>query len=181
MKNKIILLGLLIGVISFGCSKLYDWNQPDDPEMKVSSTYPLSGEWWVRYFDDAAGTNDVGGGYYPLFTSNTAANDGKEIWITDTWPYTVKCPVNMTSKTFAGNDVVNNLTTTIEGSAGQDSLVIDDFKMNITLGKVIVKGGHSTSGVVTDSIYFAIEFVDDPGTIYYVAGIRRTGFLEDEH
>jgi hypothetical protein len=171
MKNKIIIIGLLLGVISFySCSKLFDANQPDDPKVKYSSTYPLSGEWWVKYYADEAGTEDVGGGYFPLYTYNTAANDGKEFWISDQgsfWTYTVKCPVNMTSKTFAGNELVSTVTDY-------------DIKVNVTLGKVIVNGGRSTSGVVTDSIYMALEYEDDPGTIYYAAGVRRTGFLEDE-
>jgi hypothetical protein len=51
-------------------------------------------------------------------------------------------------------------------------------------GKVLLKEGRSTSGVVTDSIYFEVSFDDDTpayGTTYIVSGVRRTGFLEDEH
>ena len=178
MKNKKYILILFIAVMGLSsCEKLHDLNQPEDPAMKFSSTYPLSGEWWVKYYDDAATTNDVGGGYYPLYTSNTAADDGKEIWIWDQntfWYYRVKCPVNMTTKTFSGDTLISTATY---GSGP----TLYDIWLNIGNGKVIVKGGLSSSKVVVDSIYLEIEFEDDPGTIYYAAGHRRTGFLEDEH
>ena len=169
---------VVIGLSS--CKKLHEMNQQDEPEMKYSSTYPLSGEWWVTYYDDAALTNDIGGGYYPLYTYNTAANDGKEIWIWDMntfWAYRVKCPVNMTNKTFAGSQLVSTAIYPTTPAPG----TLYDIWVNVTNGKVIEKGGKSTSGVVVDSIYVELEFEDDPGTIYYAAGHRRTGFLEDEH
>ena len=179
MKNRIILIGLLISVISlYSCTKLYDMNQPEEPKVEYSSTYPLSGEWWVKYYDDAALTNDIGGGYYPLFTYNTAANDGQAIWINDDytfWWYTVKCPVDVSARTFAGNQLISTAY-----DPGPPATPYDIW-VSVTGGKVIEKGGLSTSGVVCDSITFALEFEDDPGTIYYVGGVRRTGFLEDEH
>ena len=52
----------------------------------------------------------------------------------------------------------------------------------ITNGKIIPGAATSTGGNVTDSIYFQINFSDDPDNLIYdVAGYRRTGFLEDEH
>jgi hypothetical protein len=181
MKNKIILIGLLITVVSlYSCSKLYDMNQPDVPAVGNSSTYPLSGEWWVQYFDDPELTIvDAYGDWQPLLTYNTAANDGKEMWITDRgnfWVYTVKCPVNLSGKSFAGDSLVSTGTYTSGGV-----LNLYDIKVNVTNGKVIPGGGLSTSGVVCDSIYFEVEFEDNLGTVYYVYGVRRTGFLEDEH
>ena len=145
--------------------------------MKLSSTYPLSGEWWVRYFDDAATTNDIGGGYYPLYTYNTAANDGKDFWIWDQntfWAYRVKCPVSMQNNTFSGDTLISTATY-------GTPITLYNIWLNVKNGKVLVKGGLSTSKVVTDSIYMELEFEDDAGTIYYVAGVRRTGFLEDEY
>ncbi len=70
--------------------------------------------------------------------------------------------------TFAGQDLIN---------------AVEDYDIAIQVmnGKIILDGGKSTSGLVTDSIYFELEFEDDPGTIYTAAGVRRTGYLEDEH
>lgn len=166
---------MLLG--AYGCEKLHDWNQPEDPETEFSSTYPLSGEWWVQYyFDNGDGTyTNSNYGYFPLYTYNTAADDGKEMWISDAgefWTFTVKCPVSMQSLTFEGDTLIS----TADGG-GEPY----DIWLNISEGKVIKDGGRSPSGVVVDSIFVGIEFEDDEGFVYYAAGVRKTGFLEDEH
>lgn len=178
MKNKfyiIVMLVILFG--AYGCEKLYDSNQPKEPKTEYSSVYPLAGEWWVQYyFDNGDGTYENSNyGYFPLFTYNTAADDGQEMWISDAgtfWTYTVKCPVNMNNLTFAGDGLTS--TADYDGE-------LYDIWLNITEGKVIRDGGLSPSGVVVDSIFLGIEFEDDAGFVYYAAGVRKTGFLEDEH
>lgn len=173
MKNKIIIL--IVALIAFGftgCEKLWDMNQPKETDTEYSAVWPLAGEWWVTYMIDGS---DVGGGYYPLFTYNTAAEDKDKLWISDAnsfWAYTIKANCNLDARSFSGDSLVS----TADYGAG-----LYDIKCNITNGKVIEEGGFSTSGVVCDSIYFEIEFEDDLGTIYQCAGVRRTGFLEDEH
>jgi hypothetical protein len=179
MKNKVIigLLALLMAG-STSCRKLYEWNQPKDPEIEYSAVWPLSGEWYVTYtFDDGTGNigDHYGVGYTTLLTYNTANEDKDLFWISDVgnfWIFTIKSPCNVPARTFAGTDLVS--TADYSGS-------LYDIKVQISNGKVIEDGGLSTSGVVCDSIYFEIEFEDDPGTIYYCSGVRRTGFLEDEH
>lgn len=173
MKNKIFVIVIFIAALfTYGCEKLHDLNKPKDPGIEFTSTYPLSGEWWIQYYEfDGTTYTNPGYGYFPLFTSNTAADDGKEMWISDDgsfWTYTVKCPVDMTSLTFGGDA----LTSTVA-----------DYHiwLNVSEGKVIKDGGKSPSGVVVDSIFCKIEFEDDPGFFYYAAGVRKTGFLEDEH
>ena len=173
MKNKVFAIVMFIALLgAYGCEKLHDINQPKDPDTKFSSTYPLSGEWWIQYYgyNDTVYT-ELGYGYFPLFTSNTSADDGKEMWISDDgsfWTYTVKCPVDMTSLTFGGDSLISSVA---------------DYHiwLNVGEGKVIKNGGKSPSGVVVDSIFCKIEFEDDPGFFYYAAGVRKTGFLEDEH
>jgi len=54
-------------------------------------------------------------------------------------------------------------------------------KIVVKNGKIVKNGGQSTSGVITDSISFEIEFSDEPGVVYKAEGTRKTGFLEDEH
>lgn len=179
MKNKILIALVAILIIgTTGCTKLYEMNQPEEPEVEYSAIWPLSGEWWVVYrFDDGNGNIDdwYSVGYTPLFTYNTADEDTDKMWISDGgnfWWYTIKSNCNVDGLSFTGTDLVSTYDT---GDG------IYDIKCNITNGKVIEDGGKSTSGIVTDSIYFEIEFEDDPGTIYQCSGVRRTGFLEDEH
>lgn len=138
-----------------------------DPEVKYSSTYPVSGEWYIEYY-----VGDAHVGDFALHTiSNTAADDGKEIWIGDEgnfWTYKVKCPVNMSNLTFAGTEITS---------------IVEDYgiKISIANGKVMEKAATVPSGVKTDSIYFEINFEDDAATTYIAKGYKKTGFLEDEH
>jgi hypothetical protein len=161
--NILALFSMLLGIVACETMK--------EPETEYSSTFPVSGEWWVTYSLNGKEVQ----GFTKLITSNTAANDGKAIWIDDVgkfWNFKVKCPVNMSNLSFAGDNLVS---TAIDKGAAYD------IKVDITNGKVIKNGGFSTSGVVTDSIYFEAEFEDDLGSKYVIAGTRKTGFAEDEH
>jgi len=138
----------------------------EDYDVEKSKVVEAAGQWWVKY-----STEGYESGYIMLETYNSASDDGTELWITDNgdwWDYKVKSPINASTLTFSGQDLVS----AVEGY---------DITIQVMNGKVILDGGKSTSGVVTDSIYFELEFEDDPGTIYKAAGVRRTGFLEDEH
>ncbi|QHT65986.1 hypothetical protein GXP67_04530 [Rhodocytophaga rosea] len=167
MKKYSILIIVLAVLGLSACEK-------DDPEIINTATYPVSGEWWVTYQirNEAGQLEDVGGGYYPLITSNTASNKPDSIWITDEgtyWDYQVKAGLDLPNKSFAVQE-------------GQN--VSYDSKVRIANGKVFLNEGRSTSGVVTDSLYMEVAFDDDSepfGTTYIVSGHRRTGFLEDEH
>ena len=136
----------------------------EDYVVEKSKVVDAAGQWWVNYK-----TTGYESGYLALKTYNTSADDGKEFWITDDgefWDFKVKCPINIDAMTFSGKDLANTSY---------------DIKVQVVNGKIIKNGGKSTSGVVVDSIYFELEFEDDPGTIYKAGGHRRTGFLEDEH
>lgn len=159
MKNKLLILLAFLTIGLMSC------DLGDDPDPGGTATQAVAGEWYTTF--NVAG--DVGGGYSLITTSNTAANVANEFLITDNgnqWDYKVKSPLNLDAKTFGGTDLQN---------------IAYDIKVNITDGKILPGAATTTGGNVTDSIYFKIEFTDDPGTIYEVAGYRRTGFLEDEH
>ncbi len=161
MKSKLL---IFLAFLSFG---VVSCDLGDDPEVTGTATEAVAGEWWVTF---SAGGEDLTG-YTELTTSNTAANVASEFLITDNahqWDYKVKSPLNLSAQTFGGTGLQN----LVEGY---------DITMSITNGKILENVATSTGGNVTDSIYFDIEFSDDPGTIYTVAGYRRTGFLEDEH
>ncbi|MBK9103076.1 MAG: hypothetical protein IPL92_00500 [Saprospiraceae bacterium] len=159
MKNKLLILVAFLTIGLMSC------DLGDDPDPGGTATQAVAGEWFTTF--NVAG--DVGGGSSLITTSNTAANVANEFLITDNgnqWDYKVKSPLNLDAKTFGGTDLQN---------------IAYDIKVNITDGKILPGAATTTGGNVTDSIYFKIEFTDDPGTIYEVAGYRRTGFLEDEH
>lgn len=138
----------------------------EEAEVWDSSTHDFDGDWWVEHSLDGHGY-----GIATLQTYNTAANDGKEIWITDDgnfWDYKVKCPVNKTDLTFGGVDLANTAYAS---------------KVTIKDGKILKNAAHSPSGAVVDSIYYKVSFDDDeaPGIFYEVKGIMKTGFEEDAH
>jgi hypothetical protein len=163
--SKLVLLLAIIGLAA--CEK-------EDPEIKNTATYPVSGEWWVTYQvrNTEGQLEDVGGGYYPLLTFNTASNTADSIWVSDAgsfWDYQVKADLDLPNMAFSVNE-------------GQN--ISYESKVRLANGKVLMGQGRSTSGVVTDSLYLEVAFDDDTepfSTTYIVSGHRRTGFLEDEH
>jgi hypothetical protein len=75
--------------------------------------------------------------------------------------------VDIGSKTFSGNNLSNEYNESITS--------------DIADGFILSKAATTTGGNVSDSIYFKVEYSDDPGTEYFITGYKRTGFLEDEH
>lgn len=161
MKNKILILFAFLSLGIMSC------DLGNDPDIGGTATQAVAGEWFTTF--TIAGEDVYGLGYQLITTSNTAANTAGEFLITDdahTWDYKVKSPLNLDAKTFGGTGLPN---------------LAYDITVNIANGKILPGAATSSGGNVTDSIYFEAEFSDDPGTIYQVAGYRRTGFLEDEH
>jgi hypothetical protein len=159
MKNKILILFAFLSIGMMSC------DLGNDPDVGGTATQAVAGEWFTTF--NLSG--ETGGSYHLLTTSNTAANLASEFLLNDnaeTWDYKVKTPLNLDAKTFGGTGLVN---------------LAYDITVNIANGKILPGAATSSGGNVTDSIYFQIEFSDDPGVIYDVAGYRRTGFLEDEH
>ncbi len=157
--KKIVLytLGLLL-ITAVSCT--------EEAEVWDSSAVDFAGEWWAEHSDDGHGY-----GMGEIMTFNTAADNGKEIWLTDDatfWDYKVKCPIDQKNLTFSGKDLIN----AVDGY---------DIKITITDGKILKKAARSKSGVVVDSIYYKIEFEDEPGTVFEVKGLRKTGFSEDAY
>lgn len=161
MKNKLLILFAFLSIGMMSC------DLGNDPDVGGTATQAVAGEWFTTF--TIAGEDVYGLGYQLVTTSNTAANSAGEFLITDdahTWDYKVKSPLNLDAKTFGGTGLTN---------------LSYDITVNIANGKILPGAATSSGGNVTDSIYFEAEFSDDPGTIYQVAGYRRTGFLEDEH
>lgn len=132
----------------------------------------LAGEWYVTYTVGG----DVWASNSKISTFNTAADNGNEMWIDDDGNFwglksVIKCnPENNTFSAAAADELYYGIT------------------VDIVNGKVLPGAGTTAAGNVTDSIYFEITYNDidsdtgelDPTTAI-VGGVRRTGFLEDEH
>lgn len=160
--KKILLytLGLLLLSVVSCTEKAEVWD---------SSTLDFAGEWWAEHSLDGDGYGMVG-----IMSYNTATDDGKEMWITDSknfWDYKVKCPINKADLTFGGANLINAV-------AGYEDLIV-----TIKDGKILKNAAHSKSGVAVDSIYYKISFSDDaaPDIFYEVKGLRKTGFAEDNY
>ena len=158
MKKYLILIFVLFIVAFSSCDKKADFEQLNSKVVKAS------GEWWIKFSKPGYET-----GFLKVLTYNSAANDGKEIWISDQGNWRnieFKCPVDISALTFAGENLTN---------------IVASNTVLVKNGKITKDGGHSTSGVVVDSISFEISFSNEPGVVYQANGTRKTGFLEDEH
>lgn len=187
------MLVVLLGFLAGSCDMLDKLDEQKDPAIDKTATYPMNGEWWVTYrIDDGTGSLADAGivwgigeiGHLKVLTYNTAENVSNKLWVSDVtdlsydasgnfWSYRVISDLNLGSKSFS----VDTATNAAYDSHGNPY----EIQVSIKNGKVLLGQGRSRTGVVTDSIYYEIEFSDDPGTIYYVAGHRRTGFYEDEY
>ncbi len=164
--KKINILYAITGfcmMVSLGSCKKNDYNAGG------TAVQPLANEWWVHF---AAGDADYPASqYFNLATYNTAANLPTEMWFDDMnngksfWDVKGKVAVN--GLNFSGANVANQDYTST---------------FTVTNGKVITNGAHAPgSKDVTDSIYFQIQFSDEPGVTHTVAGYARTRFPEDDH
>ncbi|AXP79602.1 Lipid-binding putative hydrolase [Mariniflexile rhizosphaerae] len=181
MKNNIILkkLGYLFLSFAFvssfvACDQVE--SVPDESDIKVEE---VTGHWYVQVSVDG----DLVADYFQISIYNTSANDGTEIWLDDHknfWWFKFKTPINLSSMSFSGT----NLASSVEDDDSSTPNVIEtyDIDVNVTNGIIVKKGTTASgSGTVVDSISFDIEFSDDPGTIYQIAGYKATGFIDDNH
>ncbi len=157
--KKLILISIF-GILLLGsCQKIKD--------PGATAAVSVANEWWVTL--DLDGTQDVYGiGHFLIATYNTAANDNT-IWIDDYengWDAKFKSVVDYKTLTFAASDAQNEYY---------------NITVNQTDGKILLKGGHSKSGNVADSIHMKVEFSDDPGDVYEMNGVERTKFPEDDY
>lgn len=169
MKNLTILTVSLLFIMA-SC-------KTEDIEPGAAANNELSGEWFVNYDHNVYGPDPFGVGYTRLITSTSASQSATELIITDEenfWTYRVKASMDVSTKTFGGQDTLANF-------------IGDDIKILIRNGRIIEDAVTAESGVVTDSIYFELWFEDledatgIPSDTLFVSGYRRTGFLEDEH
>jgi len=171
MKKILIFTSFVVALLSTSCDKKEEFEQVN------SSTVEVSGEYYVYYNHETYGEDPFGAGLTKVIISNTAADNGQEILLSDQgnfWDYTVKLPVNIDAMTF--------------GSESEVTSVVKDYEIQVIVknGKIIKDAVELPSGVMADSIYFEIWFEDleDATNIandkLLVGGFRKSGFLEDE-
>jgi hypothetical protein len=159
MYKKIIFIAIVLFTI-VSCEKAFDPGK--------TKAVKVENEWWVEYYVDGVGQT---GGFTKLMTYNTAANNDS-IWVDDLkkfWQVKFRAKYNADSLTFHVTNSANNYY---------------ESGVTVTGGKVMPKAAHSPTGVVTDSIYFKIQYSDDTtpfGTTYEVKGYARTGWAGDDH
>ncbi|MFI0428179.1 lipid-binding protein [Mariniflexile sp. HMF6888] len=163
-----------IVILLFTVSLFVACDEGGEPDPGATATVEMAGDWYVKLLVDGSDIYSLG--YYQFSTYNTASNDGTQMWFDDheLWPSKVKANIDLSAMTFSGSQLENEYFYTSGGVKVYPTL-------DITNGVIIKKGTVAPSGTVVDSISFNVEFSDDPGTIYQVAGYKRTGFLEDEH
>lgn len=164
MKKYLILLLTIFSVSFVACD--------DDTEPGGTNVEKMAGDWWVtvNVISNGQDLGDAGVGHIQMYTYNTAANTGKDMWIDDDknfWDYKIKVNVDYAARTFSTTDFVSNLKY--------------DCKVKVTDGKILEGAATTPSGMPADSIVYNVQFDDDPdGLIYKVSGFRRTGFTADD-
>lgn len=153
--NYIVLA--VLAIITFSCEQTYD--------KEYSANYPLIGDWSVMVFDGAHKT-----GPYEIKSYNTSSSKDS-IWFDDYgtgvaaaseygnfWTMKYKVAIDLATKTFNTANSINAIPDY-------------DIAIKVSEGKI----------VGNDSIYFKIEFGDDPGTVYEISGHRANKFDDYMH
>ena len=133
----------------------------------------MAGHWVVTVdaYDEAGNLlyeDPYGMGEWNMYTYNTADDDADQMWLSDGnnfWGYTIKVNVDVNALTFDCKDLY--IYSDDDGN---------DVTCTITNGRIIPNGGLNVNGKPTDAIMYNIEFSDDPGSLYYVHGVRYAGF-----
>lgn len=160
--NKQYIAGwLLVAALLFSSCK------KELPEVGKTQVMKMAGTWWVTMMLN--GLPQLDSAHVQINTFNTAADDGKEMWIQDAGlGFDFQSKVNVTLSDFS-------FSATNAKDENSDATV------TITGGKIFPDGGKSKGGHVTDSIYMELQISSDPGKKYVVAGILRTKFDEDDY
>ncbi len=166
MKKYISIFALTLGL----CLGFASCSTETDEPAGGTAVEKMAGHWVVvaDIIEDGQVYEDPYGiGEWDMYTYNTANDDADQMWLSDGdnfWGYTLKVPIDLNAKTFK----CDHLFIYNDGDADQFCTITD--------GKIIENGGENVNGKPTDAIEYKIEFTDDPGTIYYIHGVRYAGF-----
>lgn len=158
MFKKLVFILVLFTIIS--CNK-----KTFDPG--ATSAVKVTNEWWVNLY---LGGQAQYSSFSKIETYNTAANTDS-IWVDDLgnlWQFKIRAKFNADSLTFRATNAPNYWPKY-------------PITVSIQNAKVMPNMAKSTTGVVTDSIYFKVIFSDDPTNTYEVKGTGRTMWTPDDH
>ena len=172
-KLAYMVFALLVVAMVASCSK---------EEIGGTASQEMAGQWYVSV-DGIDENGEVIPGLEDFFydgrqiilTYNTAANDGKELYVDDQeniWEFIVRTKSDLSTLTFATDGVAEN--------------EYYDSGVTITNGKILKNAGRQNNGSPADSIVFNVYFDDDPDTAqkghagYRVSGIRYSGLVEND-
>jgi hypothetical protein len=200
MYKYLFLSFLVTTAVVSSCSKTF-------PDNGQTATFKMSNNWWVSVSSVDSGS--FTGASRILFTTyNTSANMTDSIWVDDNrffdtalaqgttddlglvkhgYDFKVEVASDYTNFTFTTGGPADNLyprdsLVPSAGSSVSDSIVyMPNTPVTVLNGKIFPKGGHSRTGVVTDSIYMQVLFAKFPGDTLTIAGVSRTGFVDDEY
>jgi hypothetical protein len=140
-----------------------------DFEPGNTVTQQMANEWWCRLLLHGQDLT----GYQKYATYNSA--NGDSLWVDDFkngYGFKIKAMYDATALSFSTGGSANAYYVGTP-SFPQTAKILD--------GKVFPGGGKSTTGVITDSIYFKIIFSDSPADTFVVAGTARTNWAADDH
>lgn len=154
MRNIMMIILVFGAACMWACSK-------DLPDAGGTATEALSNEWWVT---------DNGSTVRKISTFNTSSSQDS-MWVSMTKApdtFLVKVKVDPASLTFS-----------VQNSKNVNGKRINT--VSITNGKILLNGGKSQTGNITDSIYLEAEYSNAPGVKHIFAGVARTRYEEDDY
>jgi hypothetical protein len=166
MYRKLIFMAVVLFTI-MSCTK-----ETLDPGQ--TKAVKVANEWWVNLYLDGAPQY---GGFSKIETYNVAANNDS-IWVDDLggniWNFKCKAIFDANNLTFQAPNSKNENYNPKKPTAAPLTVTFQD-------AKIMPDKAKSTTGVVTDSIYFKVIFSDDPTNTYEIKGTGRTMWSPDDH
>lgn len=153
LKIKLLTFAVLAIVLMSSCESNYD--------KTYDWAYPIAGDWAVNAYVDG---ESVAG---PFEIKSYTSSKQDSIWFDDYattssnghfWSMKFKVAADISTKTFSAIKSINAIPNY-------------DIDIKVSEGKI----------VGNDSIYFKIEFGDDPGTIYEISGHRANKYDDYMH
>ena len=140
------------------------------PDYGHTAVVKMANNWWVTINSALYGSQTPTRAYFGTY--NASSNSIDSLWIDDLGLVGLK---SLTVANYA------KLTFSSTNAPNLDQPFGEPDSISVFNGKVITLGGHSKTGVATDSLYFQATLSDDPGDTITVAGTARTGFIADDY
>ena len=155
MYKKLIFIAIVLFTI-VSCQKSFDPGK--------TNASKVANEWWANLYLNGVAQY---GSFSKIETYNVAANNDS-IWVDDLgnlWNFKCRAKFNSDSLTFRTTNAQNEYY---------------DITVSIMNAKIMRNAAKSTTGVVTDSIYFKVVFSDDSADTWEIKGTARTMWSPDD-